>query len=600
MIQVSDLWKDKIKEQFRYQGCMRATITVVPPGVSENAVVNASSISPVATVDNLVFRDKPASKAVATFEPNRWLLDGSFDLLSDMNAKVPDWWSEYSPNSTITVTLDAECDLPGITIYWDTVLGTAPTDLTVVGLDLQGVEKYRYEYRQELKAVSALEAPMSGVYKLVLTIGGWSPSDLWRARMAFLVLGLDVSYESTNSGFILSGETLDASDPLSGSLPTHTASIRLRNQNKELDPTLQTGLARYLAQRQLMKVQWGFTLSPGSVEWSPDLHYYISSFSIPADSKEVSIEATSRLAFLTHEHKKSYVSDAAYPLEAAAFSVLNESPILRESAEETPWLLSPKLQNYHTKAPLPVMATNALLQLIAGAACCWLLTDPTSGYVQITETPLFEKTSIGLQQQLGDPSIEVQELLHSVSVKVYKYPESSEVSELSNGSYTLNEGVHTLEIMYSAAFANNVLYELEAPEGSVSVKSFEAYSSCAFLTVEVLEPSTDVGIVLKGNELKQSSTTIQTYLNASSPQGLDVVVDNPLITETDEIQDISDWVVYWYSRRQKLQLNYLGYPEVTSADGCLVDTLYTEALEGTVLSNKITFNGAFTGVMEVK
>lgn len=595
MITVSDTWKRKIKEQFRYQGYLRMVVAVVPPGLPESAEASSEYTEDVATAENIVFGGVSTSKAVASFEPNRWLLDGSFTLLED---EVSDWWSKPGDYGYLAFKFDQEYSIPGFTFYWDEVNGTAPTSITLVGIDNNLNEVSRYTFDKHFEAVDSVEAPMENVRTVLLYVNQWRHSQQWRARIASVVFGLYATYDSINNGLVQSSESNDTADPLNRSLPTHTQTVVLRNLNEEFDPTLQRGISRYLAQRQLVQFQWGFTTSPGTVEWTPRLNYYISNFSIPADSKEVTLETTSKLAFLTQEYKLSKYDAGRRSLLEVAQEVLLNSRVIKESAKDVPWSLSSTLSTFYTTAPLPVVSTNALLQLIAGAGCCWLRTEPTNGSVQITDNSGAGTTTVDLSQQVGDPSIEIQELLHTVTIGVYKYTLASEVTELSKGDYFV-AGSQRLELSFSAPFASNVSYDIQGAT-DVRVTQFEVYSSCVVMVVEAPADGRLVSIVLKGLEGKQSITQVQTYQNTTISQGLDIVIENPLITETERLQDLSDWIVHWYSKRQNLNIPYTGYPEVTAGDGCTVATVYSTLPDATVLSNKITFNGAFTGTLEVK
>lgn len=600
MIPVSEEWRNKIKEQFRRQGYLKITVVVVPPGLPDKAEASSSSTDPRATTENLVFRSPKVPEAIASFEPNRWVLDGSFKLLKSSQDNIPSWWSRPTGSGVLSFVLDQEYSIPGLTVYWDEVTGTAPVSLTVTGYNSKGQQVARYDLEQPFEPVSSLEVPMEGVSKVVLYINQWRHSSLWRARVSAVIFGLYASYDSINQGLLLSGETTDSADPLNNSLPTHTASVRLRNINGEFDPTLQQGISKYLAQRQLVQLQWGFTVAPEKIEWSPRLNYYLNSFSIPADSKEITLEATSRLAFLTQEYKTSQQLERSYArdLRTLTLEVLRSSKIIRESEDEEPWSVSSRMSEYKTRAPLPIMAANALLQLLASASCCWLTTDPTTGSICITDSTSEANASVDLAQQIGDPAIELQEPLRSISIGVYTYSPASERSEISKGTYTLS-GFQTLTLNYNTSYAVDVEVSVST-DSKYNIRGFRAYDSCATLELWVEEDDSAVVITLTGREVKQSVTYVQTYQNSSVSQGLEVVVENPLITDNSRVNDLSDWILSWYNRRQLLKVPYLGYPEVVASDPCWIRTTYTDGKSATVLSNKITFNGAFSGSLEVK
>lgn len=603
MLKVSETWKDAIKQQFRNQGYLRVTLAVAPPGLPDEATVSSVDSDPsnIAPPENVVLKAVSTPQAVVSLEPNRWLLDGSFSLMQDLYGSVSGWWSSlsYASPKVLTFEFAQPYSIPGITVYWDLVSATTPTSVKLVGYQGDDVV-YSYSYdttNHTFAPVDAFDAAMTEITRVDLAVNTWKPNT-WRARVAAVVFGFYESYDSINRGRVLSGETVDTVDLLSNSLPVHTVSVRLRNFDRYFDPTLQTGLSPYLAQRQLVQVQWGFATSPGQVEWAPASSYYINSFDLPADSKEITLNATSRLAFLTQTYNRSKYKAQKRTLHNVAAEVLVASNVIKETTKEVPWNLSTKLLNCYTRAPIPAMATNTILQLVAGAGCCWLTTEPDTGFVSLTDKLHSSSTVVGLQQQLGDPSIALQEALHTVSVGLYTYSVSTEVTELAKSTYTVS-GVQELEIPYNVAFATDVTYTLLSGSG-VRVKEFNPYSSCAVLVVESTQQSATFELVVKGKEIEQSVTYVQTYKNEELSKGLDLVVENPFITEPESLQEVSDWVVRWYSRRQLMTLPYLGYPEVTAGDECNVTTIYGQEPEATITSNKITFNGAFNGTLEVR
>ena len=128
--------------------------------------------------------------------------------------------------------------------------------------------------------------------------------------------------------------------------------------------------------------------------------------------------------------------------------------------------------------------------------------------------------------------------------------------------------------------------------------------------IEILEKVHSVSIGVYKYSQEPGSDNIdskveyhQTYLDDTIESGIDIVVENPLITgalETDRLMDITTLIRHWYGKRRKYTVSYTGYPEVFARDKVALTTIYGSVSGGTVLSNKITFNGGFNGEMEVQ
>lgn len=599
MIPVSTKWVEGIREQFRYQGYLRVSLEVVPPGLQEGLKYDTDATEQYSSKDAIADNTGKQPKAYSTLESNRWLLNGKFTFV-DKDTVVDDWWSTLINKGfkVIQFTFDQVYTIPGIFVDWDLVDNTYPDSILIEGFGNDGAKAYSYDVDSITSSSGFVDAPMDNVKSVTLTIKSWNV-DNWRCRIDEILFGLKATYDSINSGRVMDAESYDYSSPISQDLPKHTMSISLRNLDKEFDPSLKVGISKYLARRQLVQYQWGFTYPDGEVEWTPKLDYYLDSFSIPADSKEVSLDATSRLAFLTQDFKKDVYEGTERTLYQIAQYVLENSGVIYESKVDVPWELAEKLKSIKTTAPVPKKAVNSVLQYIANAATCWLKTNAVNGYIQLadlgTETLADNNQQLGMMQQLGDPEIDVQEILYKLSIGVHKYTKSDEQTVLSQGEYTVT-GKTTLNIDYSSEFALGVTCSVE---GATLVK-FTPYATSAEVIVQSSGASSVATITLKGYSVTKSISYIQTYQDPSITHGLEVTIENPFITDTTNLEELTNWFVAWYNKRQSFTIPYTGYPEVVAGDHVDLTTEYGEEPNSRVLGNKITFNGGFNGTMEVR
>ena len=600
MIPVSTEWRSKISEQFRDQGYMKVIVEVVPPGLMEGAQAAPAKSEPYTDASFLISAPELTLEKIATFEPNRWLLDGSFRMRRLLEP-IPEWWSTFAADDphAIAFVFDAMYSFPGMTFTWDTVEASKPKRLTIRGYGPEGALLHEYVVTE---IANYIEAPMQDVSKVTITVDEWA-LPLWRARIAKISFGLYVSYDSINNGRVMESSSIDATDPLASALPVHYISFDLRNLDQIFDPTLETGISKYLTQRQRIQVAWGFSLEPGRVEWSPPLSYFLSETLIEADSKNVTISAGSRLDFMTKELRRISYTGGRRSLQSLALEVLESSDIIKSKASEKPWDISGLSGLWDTMAPLGVMPANEALQLIASAGMCSLHIEPQTGYITMRNIEFLNPESatadcdIGLAQQLGDPSIAVKEQVRSITICAYSYTKLSRERVLA--SISLDKKPQTVYLEYSVPLAADVTYDVI---GCV-VTEFVSYGSSAKITVEPDGSNSSISIMLWGYEVAQSSTRVETYRNNSIAYGLDLVIDNPLITYECNIdgyfERLTQCVLRWYSRPQKVQMPYIGYPEVNAGDIANVTTTFQENAKSYVSRNEIRFNGAFEGTMEV-
>ena len=78
---------------------------------------------------------------------------------------------------------------------------------------------------------------------------------------------------------------------------------------------------------------------------------------------------------------------------------------------------------------------------------------------------------------------------------------------------------------------------------------------------------------------------------------MDVVIDNPLITNIAHAQQVATYVRDYYLRRNSYTISYIGYPQAEPVDKISLTTIYGSN-DVDVLSNVISFNGGWSGTME--
>lgn len=598
MIPVSAEWQKAIKEQFRYPGYLRVTIQVTPPGLHESLLVSSPSTDSVSSVDKMHDDNPTLPTPYATLERGRWVLNGKYKILPS-DAVTDDWWSTpmKSGSKEITFTFDTTYTIPGLYVEWDVVNNSYPTQLTLEGYDVAGDKKYTYEVTNVSSATGFVEVPMDNVKKVVMTINAWS-QPTWRARINEILFGLYAKYDSINNGRIMSATSIDYSHPLSKELPKHTLEVSLRNLDNEFDPSLQQGVAKYLANRQLIKCQWGFTTSYGNVEWTPSLDYFVQEFQIPEAQRNVTIKSGSRLELLTKTIPSVTYDATERTFYDIAQNILEQSDILRTSDTEIPWVLSEKLKQFHTNAPMPESASNAMLQLLAGAAGLNLYLHPVTGFIHIDEFSPATPQEIGMQQSLDDPKVEIQNTLRTVSIGVTTYNKKTKDDKVEVGKSTMNfKGNQTVDVKYNCDFAVDV----ECAISGATKKSFTAYSNHAVVEFDTgnTAQEIEVTITLTGYVVEKTQTFTQTYNDPNVQVGLDIKLENPFITNTEKLQELTDKIVAWYSKPQQLQVPYLGYPELTAGDPVNLTTVYGN-LTVQVVRNTLNFNGGFSGKVDVR
>jgi hypothetical protein len=105
-------------------------------------------------------------------------------------------------------------------------------------------------------------------------------------------------------------------------------------------------------------------------------------------------------------------------------------------------------------------------------------------------------------------------------------------------------------------------------------------------------------IIITGEVIEESVTMLEMYNDPRIPRGVEIEVDNELITEVETATYLANYLAEYYKRRNHMSVPYLGYPELEVGDRIDIPTNYGDDT-GDVVSAKLTFNGGFSGTLKV-
>lgn len=591
-IAVSTKWKEAIQAQFRYPAYIKLQLSVQPPGLREGVQTSTDATESITSVYTMIDGKQNYAEPVATFEQDRWLGDGSMYLPSTTPAKNKpmEWWSNTCDFSSVslTFTFDKAYSIPGLFVAWDTETNSWPTNLTVDGYKSDGTKIGSYTITSINSVEGYFDSAFDDCRKVVLTIHKWSMLN-WRVRINEIVFGLHMRFSNDD----IPSATLNASSKLlSSELPKLGVNLSINNYDKTFDPMLEEGYAKYLTERQLASLSWGFDVDGKNVEWMEPWPLYLSAWKIPADSPTVELTTVSRLSFLTDDYTKGVYTGSTRTFKAMALTVLQNSGIIKNSDNETPWMLDDILSTLYTRAPEPEEATNSVLQLIANATGCILDNDPETNYVRFRSACVDGGYTIDKLQQMGDPAYTIADRLKSVSVGLRTFSQRS----ASEKVYSFEGHIAGSRVLNVKFDSNAIVMNPVATVSGATITSEVYYARRAVITIVAAASGADVVLTINGNIVDESTTFIQTYDNPDIGSGVIVKVDNPLITEMDTLTRVAEITKNYYLRRKSIKVDYTGYPELETGDTLGFNTNYG-AFDADVEGLTLEFNGGFNGTL---
>ena len=230
---------------------------------------------------------------------------------------------------------------------------------------------------------SICEVTLSSYTRIVIEILEWS-MPYRRARIERVFLGLTQTYSKTD---LISYSHSQSGDLLSGELPKNSVKFSLNNVDGVWNPDNPTGNIRYLAERQEIKVEYGYLLD-GLIEWIDAGTFWISEWETASNGMEANFSARDALEFMSGTYT-GIRKGTMYDIAKAAFNqsgipVLDNGNPRYSISQQLTWLnadFSDDTSDY----------TNAeIVQLCANAACCVFYQD-RRGVLRVEPVP--ENTS---------------------------------------------------------------------------------------------------------------------------------------------------------------------------------------------------------------
>ena len=363
MVEVSDRWKEKFNETLVPESFVEITCGITEPGINKKATIVTSSAAPFSTFHNIALSDNASISRYSTGEPNLTVLDGSCNIVPSsppygttgfLSAEIFD----DSSHSVIRLELPSEnkSSVPGVSICWSTVFGEYATDFSVSAY--LGTSKLKTVTVNGNKSVrSDVEVELSGFDAVEIEVLKWCLPDR-RVRVEQVKIGRYLVFDKTK---ILSYSHSSARDPISGQLSQESISFSLDNSDRTWDSVNPQGIYKYIYERQPVTVRYGMDVD-GKTEWVSGGMFFLSEWSVPANSIEASFQARDAFLYLSSTKYTGRKYGTLYEMCYDALELLE--------ADEITFDISDELKNYSTDitSDESTYHNSDILQLAANAA----------------------------------------------------------------------------------------------------------------------------------------------------------------------------------------------------------------------------------------
>jgi len=585
---VSAGWKENQQQTLVSESFIEIQLGLTDPEAVESVVPIATDLAPFAHLDQVVSRGVRNITPYATLERNLWVLDGSKRILPTTNFVDTSYVGNLLSNSDCTFTSNPVVELtfprvfnsylPGLIIIWDMAHGDYAVDFKIT-LYKEGTKSSEKLVTGNDTVRTVVNMDINEYDKIVFEILKWS-SPRRRARIARIHLGLSITYEKGDlfGTFTHSQEV----DPLSAKMPKMSLKFSINNVDDSYNPYNQTGISKYLAERQEIQVRYGYRIG-SDVEWIPGGTFYLSGWDAPQNGLYANFEARDILEFMNGIFMKGLYRPNGISLKALAEEVLLDAGLPEREDELPPWKLHESLDEIYTVAPLPLVRHSECLQMIANAAECVMYVD-REGFLRIEPAPTsMTDYRVDNFNSYKRPEVALTKPLKQVDVSYYSFVVDAEVKEIYKGQLSVS-GTETIQITYS----NPAVETVATVEGGTLVSATYYTNACE---LEITANGV-VEITIVGKELKTSEAIVT--VSTGEPVGETQSVKNKLITSQSRAIAVGNWVKEYLTNRRIVSFDWRADPRLDTLDKIMVQNKFgISPLRVTEFT--ITYNGAFKG-----
>ncbi len=364
MYEVSDAYKESMKNQIRNPSYMKVILGVVNDAAQSGATLsNQSQYAGFSDFDG-IFEQKETQGQYATYENNFWLLDGSMRFL-------PNAASQYEPvgivsknlfssSFSVKMSFKESVDIAGLTIKF---AGNYPSKFSVI---TSGGTSKSYS-NSSLEFVT--EDRFDNTTSLEIKVTSMSATNN-RVRIESILFGNAVIFTGEE---ILSAESTSTMSQINEDLPEINFTLTIDNSDKRFDYDNKSSIINYLRTGQDVVVQMGYELDDETVEWMPLHTLKLSEWS--ASDEEASITAVDALQqFGDGNYYRGDWHAKGITLYALANYVIADA-IGTYSIPQDKFQIDNYLKSVEVRNPIPLVTHKEALQIIANAGRCILTVD---------------------------------------------------------------------------------------------------------------------------------------------------------------------------------------------------------------------------------
>lgn len=474
---------------------------ITAAGDVSNILTNTESS--ISNKSQLINKNRSQSYNLATCEPNRFKLDGSFCFADDAlasNKEVGfcsnDLCSEdgtFTPYQVLSFQFNANHSSMGLTITFDVPGNEYATDFAITAYDGNNVVIDSVDITGNTLVQCT---PLGQLYlyrKVEITIKKWCKGNR-RCRVAEVDFGVVKVYEDSN---LIKMSLIEEMDLTSSLLSSPEFKFTVDNANREFNILNPSGFYKFLQQRQQVLSEIGVELE-GTTEYIPLGNYLLCQWKSDEGSLTASFTARTPLDLLSNFDYENLIVKSNYSLYDMAVDLFAICGI-------TDYEIDIALQSISTLGLIRKTNCKSALQMVVIAGCANIFIK-RAGTIVIKVSPLSIGVSVDaieMDNMYKEPQIELDSVVKAIDVSYFTDIDNSTVVTISNsgiskgevlkveGNSLINTSVHATNVanwillqrsyraIYSVNWRGNPSHELD---DIVSIENSYGVNKNAFIT----------------------------------------------------------------------------------------------------------------------
>jgi hypothetical protein len=557
-----------------------------------DATATASSTNSASSPSYTINGTEEAIKNYATFEDDRWILDGTFALAPDIEPFVDiEYLNDYlSDASTRLVTPNLK--------YYDTFL----SDHTSVGITIifdVGNNEWAEEfdiiyYDSGLSIIDTVviigntdayfvdETDIINYRKIEIVVKKWSKGNRF-ARINEVYFGIIYIFSKEN-GLLMKFKNEEFVDLISETIKANNLDFSIDNTDQKYNILNPAGGYQYLQTLQELESYIGIKLADNTIEYVKMGLFFLNTWETTKDELEAKFIGVGKLE-LMHQRKFYKGLKQSTTMYAEAIRVIEDYGYI-----STDYNIDVALQSITLDSFLPILSYKECLQAVSIASQSVLYED-RDGVINIKQlTRVSTGYTIKKENMYIDvPKIELGALLKQVDVNVFTITEALALSDIAISTKNIS-GTKDILIIY-----DNPASTVSAVISSGTINTSTFYTNACFLNVTATGATT---ITVSGKVL-----TLTADIETTSTTNTDGEIRNinvSLITDDDVANDVGAWIKTELELRNIFDPYWRHDPSVEIGDLLDIENQFVTQTDVVVRHNKFIYDGGLEGTTDVK